>query len=54
MANKFMIGLISLTAVFTLSACADKNQDETAKIQETNHSHMNHSSSSEVPEGLKI
>lgn len=54
MANKLMMGLISLTAVLTLSACAEKNQDETTEIQETNHAHMNHSSSSEVPEGLKI
>ena len=49
-----MMGLISLTAVFTLSACAENSQEETAEIQEPNHSHMHHSSSSEVPEGLKI
>lgn len=48
------MGLISLTAVFTLSACAEKKQDETMETQETNHSHMHHSSSSKVPEGLKI
>ena len=53
-----MLVLISLMAVFTLSACTEKNQDEASDMpketQEMDHAHMNHASSSEVPEGLKI
>lgn len=64
MVNKIMLGIISITAVYTLSACTGNNnneeavQDETNEmtedVHEMNHSDMNHSGSKEVPEGLKV
>ena len=54
MTNKLMLGIISLTAVVMLSACTEKNLNETKEMIEMDHSHMHHSGSSEVPERLKI
>ncbi|MCM3389319.1 YdhK family protein [Lysinibacillus fusiformis] len=69
MANKIMMGIISITAALTLSACAGDNNEETtqntntqenAQTSETegqmegmDHSTMNHSSDGEIPEGLE-
>lgn len=47
MTVKKLIGLITLLSVFTLFACS--GEEETS----TDHSHMHHESSSEVPAGLK-
>ncbi|OBW54709.1 YdhK family protein [Solibacillus isronensis] len=65
MANKMMIGIISLTAALTLSACAGDNNEETtqnnvtqddaqtSEMQEHNMEGMDHSSNGEIPEGLE-
>ncbi|TQR15639.1 YdhK family protein [Psychrobacillus soli] len=65
MKKELVIGIVSLFAAFTLTACAnDKNEttsnenmDMNASSEESmniDHSKMNHSSSGEVPEGLKV
>lgn len=50
--KKVVIGIISLAAAFTLSACAS-DVKETNTHENMDHSDMNHTSSGEVPEGLK-
>ena len=53
--KKIVLGIISLAAAFTLSACAgDDKEESTHEKMEMDHSGMNHSSTGEVPEGLKI
>ena len=65
--KKVVMGIVSLAAVFTLSACASGNNEETSSEESVNlnssseesmdmdsHSDMNHSNSDEVPEGLKV
>jgi hypothetical protein len=61
MNKKLAIGILSLISAFTLAACAGDNDEATPKKEpaqketmEMDHSNMQHSSSSEVPEGLKI
>jgi hypothetical protein len=61
MNKKLAIGIMSLLSAFTLAACAGNNDGETSKNEpaqketmEMDHSNMQHSSSAEVPEGLKI
>lgn len=64
MRKKIAIGIISLAAVFTLSACAsdekETNQHENMEMDSSgeestdmDHSEMNHTGTGEVPEGLK-
>ncbi|MEK5187004.1 YdhK family protein [Solibacillus isronensis] len=57
MANKLMIGIFSITAILTLTACTgndnDKSsQDEVQSNEMTGHN-MNQPGTGEVPEGLK-
>jgi hypothetical protein len=56
--KKIVMGLVSLLAAVTLSACAADNEkatpnEETTHDQSMDHSNMEHSGSDEVPEGLK-
>nr|WP_093061761.1 YdhK family protein [Psychrobacillus sp. OK028] len=51
--KKVVIGIISLVAAFTLSACAGDDK-ETSTHENMDHSNMEHSSTGEVPEGLKV
>lgn len=56
-ANKLLIGMFSITAILTLTACTGNNndkssQDEIQSNEMTVHN-MNHSGTGEVPEGLK-
>lgn len=67
MANKMMMGIISLTAALTLAACGeDTNEDvketsghtmhqneQAENSGEMDHSTMNHSTDGHIPEGLK-
>ncbi|MBD8028026.1 YdhK family protein [Ureibacillus sp. Re31] len=67
MANKMMIGLISLTAALTLSACGGNTNEDaketsghdahstehTENSGEMDHSTMNHSTDGQIPNGLK-
>lgn len=50
--KKIMVGIISLAAAFTLSACAGEDK-ETSTHENMDHSDMNHSSTGEIPKGLK-
>jgi hypothetical protein len=55
--KQIMMGLISLVAAVTLSACAADNENATPKEETTHdqgmgHSNMEHSGSTEVPTGL--
>lgn len=53
--RKMIIGIVSIAAVFTLSACAsDDKETNTHENMEMDHSSMNHSSTGEVPETLKV
>lgn len=53
--KKIVIGIVTLATAFTLSACAsDEKEASTHDNMEIDHSGMNHSSTSEVPEGLKV
>ena len=59
MLNKISFGIIALTGVLTLSACADdkeKSHDMSEHHTEnsggTNHSNMDHTSDGEIPEGI--
>ncbi|BDH63567.1 hypothetical protein CD30_18575 [Ureibacillus massiliensis 4400831 = CIP 108448 = CCUG 49529] len=65
MVNKITVGVISLTAILTLSACSGNVESPQNDVLETSqgtneskqgmdHSNMNHSGSGEVPEGLKV
>lgn len=65
MKKELVIGIASLFAALTLTACAgDKNETNSNEDMDMNssseenmnmdHSTMNHSSSGEVPEGLKV
>jgi hypothetical protein len=56
--KKMVMGLVSLMVAITLSACsADEEKatptEEATHDQSSGHSNMNHSGSTEVPEGLK-
>lgn len=53
--KKIVIGIVSLATAFTLSACAsdDKEASKHENI-EMDHSGMNHSSTGEVPESVKV
>jgi hypothetical protein len=56
--KKIVMGLISLIAAITLTACSGDEEkatptEESTHDQNSGHSNMNHSGSSEVPEGLK-
>jgi hypothetical protein len=56
--KKIVIGLISLMAAITLTACSGDEEkatptEEATHDQSSGHSNMNHSGSAEVPEGLK-
>lgn len=67
MASKMMMGIISLTAAFTLAACGENtNEDVKGTSEHTmhqneqaensgkmDHSTMNHSTDGHIPEGLK-
>lgn len=55
MMKKIVIGIVSLATAFTLSACAsdDKEARKHENI-EMDHSGMNHSSTGEVPESVKV
>lgn len=55
MMKKIVIGIVSLATAFTLSACAgdDKEASKHENI-EMDHSGMNHSSTGEVPENVKV
>lgn len=55
MMKKIVIGIVSLATAFTLSACAsdDKEASKHENI-EMDHSGMNHSSTGEVPESVKV
>ena len=50
--KKIVIGIISLAAAFTLSACAGDDK-KTSTHENMDHSDMNHSSTGEIPKGLK-
>jgi hypothetical protein len=57
--KKMLIGIVSLISAFTLSACAGGNEEANPneEINESagmDHSGMNHSSSGEVSEDLKV
>jgi len=53
--KKIILGIVSLAAAFTLSACAsDDKKESTHENMEMDHSGMNHSSTGEVPKGLKV
>jgi len=62
MAKKFIVGIASLILVFALAACGKstdstdhKNMDMGSKSDSSmNMDHMEHSSSGEVPKGLKV
>ncbi|MCU9612871.1 YdhK family protein [Caldibacillus lycopersici] len=49
MRKKFYFIIFGLLAIFLLSACTD----DASPTDTNNHEHMHHSSSGEVPEGLK-
>ncbi|MFJ7827419.1 DUF1541 domain-containing protein [Psychrobacillus sp. NPDC096623] len=51
--KKVVIGIISLVAAFTLSACAGDDK-ETSTHENMDHSNMDHSSTGELPEGLTV
>jgi hypothetical protein len=56
--RKIVMGLITLMAAITLTACSGNEEkatptEEATHDQSSGHSHMNHSGSGEVPEGLK-
>jgi hypothetical protein len=56
--KKIAIGLFSLMAAITLTACSGDEEkatptEEATHDQSSGHSNMNHSGSAEVPEGLK-
>lgn len=58
MKKKMVMSVASITTVLLLSACAGDQAEKTPDVEEENmaemdHSNMNHSSSGEVPEGLK-
>lgn len=53
--KKIVVGIVALATAFTLSACDnDEKEKSTHENMEMDHSDMNHSSSGEVPEGLKV
>lgn len=62
MKKELVISIVSLFAVFTLTACGSNTTDNEKKDMNSSteenmnmdHSTMNHSSSGEVPEGLKV
>lgn len=56
--KKIVMGLVSLMAAITLSACSADEEKTTPKEESTHdqssgHSNMDHSGSAEVPKGLK-
>ena len=53
--KKIVIGIVSLATAFTLSGCAsDVKKASKHENIEMDHSSMNHSSTGEVPENLKV
>jgi hypothetical protein len=55
--KKFILSIVSLIVIFTLAACSGKEQftpkgDSSSNVQK-GHEGMNHTGSSDVPEGLK-
>jgi hypothetical protein len=58
--KNIIMGIVSLVSAFSLAACSGETEDSTPNDEvgqnestEMDHSNMDHSSSSEVPEGLK-
>jgi len=62
MPKKFMMGIASLMLVLALSACGKSNistdhkkmDEDSQPVSSMNSDHMEHSSSGEVPKGLKV
>ena len=53
--KKIVIGIVTLVTAFTLTACgSDEKETSTHENMEMDHSGMNHSSTGEVPEDLKV
>jgi len=53
--KKIVIGIVTLVTAFTLTACgSDEKETSTDENMEMDHSGMNHSSTGEVPEDLKV
>ncbi|MDQ0272775.1 YdhK family protein [Cytobacillus purgationiresistens] len=50
--NKFALGIISIAAAFTLSACSENQENAKPKNENEDHAEMDHSSSGEIPDGL--
>lgn len=62
MSQKFIIGIVSLTLIFVLTACGKSNDSTDNKkldmgskpASSVTKEHMEHSGSGEVPDGLKV
>jgi hypothetical protein len=52
--KQIVMGIVSLVAAFTLSACAGNGDEDGKDMEGMDHSEMDMSGSGEVPEGLKV